>query len=94
MEKRKYFVDDLDKCKYSDIRKTDKTTLLRNRDIVDILNKQEYIIKELKTRNRRQYYHLKNVWSLIFAKDWKELEKQTIILKKRGDLEDFFYFDK
>ena len=85
MERRKYSVDDLDKCKYSDIRRNDKTTLLRNRDVVDILNKQEYIIEELKTRDKRQHYCLKKIWSLIFAKDWKELEKQAIILEKREE---------
>ena len=83
MEKRKYCVDDLDKCKYSGIRKADKRTLLRNRDVVDILNKQEYIIEELKTRDKRQHCCLKKIWGLIFAKDWKELEKQSMILEKR-----------
>ena len=63
--------------------------------VVDLLNKQEQQIKELEERNQRQCERLKEVWDLIFDRNWEELEKKAIeieeneklLQKEHGDVE-------
>lgn len=43
--------------------------------IVKLLNKQEEKIKELETRNERQYNRLKEITDLMTERDWESLEK-------------------
>ena len=42
--------------------------------VVELLNKQDERIKELETRNKRQYERLKKITDLIFNRDWETLE--------------------
>ena len=53
--------------------------------IIDLLNEKEEQIKELEARNKRQYYSLKKIFDLMYARDWKALE---------SIVEDWEEFDK
>ena len=48
---------------------------LWNPKVVDRLNEQEERIKDLETRNNRQYDLLKKLSDLMYKRDWKSLEK-------------------
>ena len=45
------------------------------RRICKLLNEQEAIIQDLKTRNQRQYELLKEIFDFMYARDWKALEQ-------------------
>lgn len=49
------------------------------------LNEKDEQIKELEARNKRQYYSLKKIFDLMYARDWKALE---------SIVEDWEEFDK
>ena len=48
---------------------------LTTRRICKLLNEQEAIIQDLKTRNQRQYELLKEIFDFMYARDWKALEQ-------------------
>ena len=48
---------------------------LEANSLCKLLNEQEETINELKTRNQRQYDLLKKLSDLMYARDWKSLEK-------------------
>ena len=59
--------------------------------IVDKLNNQEERIKDLETRNNRQYERLKELTDLMFKREWETLndmvdkwEKEEEYLQKYG----------
>lgn len=55
-------------------------------EIVDLLNEQDTKIKQLKSRNKRQYELLKKYSDLMFARDWKTLEKIVEETEKQEEL--------
>ena len=57
---------------YIDEKHTDKP--LRYDEVVNLLNKQDKEIQELKQRNQRQYERLKEITDLMFKREWKTLE--------------------
>lgn len=95
MTEKKYRVHEALKYNYSDIGEyvdenhTDKP--LRNDIVVNLLNEQEEHIKDLETRNKRQYERLKELGDLMFKRDWETLndmvdewEKEEEQLRKYG----------
>ena len=63
-----------------------KANHVSSRQIVELLNNQEEQIKELEERNQRQYKRLKEVWDLIFDRNWEELEKKAIEIEENEKL--------
>ena len=60
-------------------------------DINDLLNEQDERIKDLETRNNRQYERLKELTDLMYKRDWETLndmvdewEREDEYLRKYG----------
>lgn len=70
-EKERFMIDDAGTL----IDKDTRNTYDYVSEVCPILNKQEERIKELETRNKRQYDLLKKLSDLMYKRDWKSLEK-------------------
>ena len=64
---------------------------LEANSLCKLLNEQDERIKDLETRNNRQYERLKNIGDLMFKRDWETLndmvdewEKEEEQLRKYG----------
>lgn len=52
-------------------------------DIADLLNYKEGKITELEERNNRQCKLLKEIWDLIFDRNWELLDKKATEIEKQ-----------